>query len=238
MQVDGTTFRLASVIRFDGDTTGLEGYPGFDADGGPDGIRWVRPDLLAKGGLTDLASVPTPLQWLVSRYGVYTPVALIHDRLISGQRPAWMTDVYADRYFRFMLREDGVAFVTAWMMWAAVALRTRWEAKGWSRASLVLWVVLALTGTVVLVWAVLAGNLLVTVLAGIVAPVVASVLWGRQFGAGLVMAPAIPFVLPPVVLVLAASAVVTVANAASTRRHGRPASTDAGTPAQAPATDP
>ena len=34
---------------------------------------------------TDLASVPLPLRWLVSNYGVHTPAALIHDWMIDTE---------------------------------------------------------------------------------------------------------------------------------------------------------
>ena len=213
-QVDGRTFALVSEIRYDGPRTGLEDYAEFRDDPALLAeIRRVRPEHLRDGGRTDLASVPTPLQWFASRYGVYTAAALIHDRLISGDpKVAGMKDVYADRYFRYMLQEAGVGKVKASMMWAAVALRTRWQARGWRRVSLAVWLLVALAGSVTLVWSALVANWLVFVLAGVVVPGIACTLWGKQFGAGLVIAPAIPFVAPPVVLVLLVSGLLWLAD--------------------------
>ena len=213
-QVDGRTFRLASEIRYDGVRTGLEKFAEFkDHPALLDQARDVRPEHLRNGGCTDLASVPTPLQWFASRYGVYTAAALIHDRLISGTAKIdGMKDVYADRYFRYMLLEAGVGKVKASMMWAAVALRTRWEAGGWRRATLVLWLALAVAGSVELVRSAILGDWAMVVLAGVVVPAVSCALWGKQFGAGLVIAPAIPFVAPPVALVLVVSGLLWLAD--------------------------
>jgi len=49
---------------------------------------------------------------------------LIHDRLIGIENgPSDLTDVLADRYFRFMIEAVGMSWLRRWMMWAAVAFR-------------------------------------------------------------------------------------------------------------------
>jgi hypothetical protein len=187
-------FRLHSTVTYVG-VTGLESAGlSFET---LKYIRTVTPESL---GSTDLASVPGPLRWFVNTYGAHTPAALIHDRLIGDSfRPAEMTDVLADRYFRFMLESVGVSWLRRWMMWAAVAFRTRWTSSFFVKLSLVLWVVLAIAGMSCAVSAVVLWSWpLAAVAAGL--PFVASVLWGRQYGAGLVAALAAPWLLPPSVL--------------------------------------
>lgn len=190
-QLDRKEFALGASVTFVGAATGLEGKVPDDVI---DDIRTVTPDQLPT---TDLASVPGPLRWFVNRYGPHTPAALVHDRLI-GVVPAieGLTDQDADRYFRFMLKAVGVRFVRRWVMWAATALRTRWYSRGWKRASLLVWLVASVAGTVLTVVALIDGSwtlLAVTVLA----PFAFAVLWGRQYGAGVVAAYAAPWIGPP-----------------------------------------
>lgn len=186
-------FALQSTVRYVGARTGLEGKvdDAVIAD-----VREVGPATLP---VTDLASVPQPLRWLVAQYGVHTPAALVHDRLI-GPRPdlPGLTDAYADRYFRFMLRDVGVRLLRRWLMWAAVALRTRWKAGGARSVSVAVWAVASLAGIVLAVTAVADGNAPLLVLTS-VAPFVFAALWWRQYGAGLVAAAAAPWVLPPTI---------------------------------------
>jgi len=74
---------------------------------------------------TDFASVPRVFVWFLPRYGRYTLAAVLHDYLwrcrASKGRMAY---VDADGTFRRAMREEGVPFLTRWMMWAAV----RWGA--------------------------------------------------------------------------------------------------------------
>ncbi|WP_330178689.1 DUF1353 domain-containing protein [Nocardia sp. NBC_01503] len=69
------------------------------------------------GFVTDFASVPRPLIWLIPRYGTYTRAAILHDYLCE-HRPVGRSD--ADGIFRRVLRECGVSRIQRWMMWAAV----------------------------------------------------------------------------------------------------------------------
>jgi hypothetical protein len=96
------------------------------------------------GFVTDFASVPRFLHWLVSPYGAYTRAAVLHDWLLvslaewdrerkhggpSGlgnpdlslpgrQPPANSRD--ADGIFRRVMHDLGVPWSTRWLMWAAV----------------------------------------------------------------------------------------------------------------------
>lgn len=143
---------------------------------------------------TDLASVPDYLNWFARRFGRHTPAAVVHDVLIPGPGSPWppglpdewrLAPADADRLFRELLTASGVPPVRAWLMWAAVAARTRWQ-SGWpGKLSLVVWGVLALAGSAALVAGVRGGDVAVVV-AALVAPAVAALLWGRTYGAGAV----------------------------------------------------
>jgi Protein of unknown function (DUF1353) len=135
-QMDGNAFTLGSTITYIGKETGLEGKldPVII-----DVLRWVSPERLPE---TDLASVPLPLRWLASNYGIHTPAAVIHNWMIDEEPVVGgLIPQYADRYFRFMLRDLGVRLIRRWMMWAAVALRTRWKTGARNQVSLSLWVI-------------------------------------------------------------------------------------------------
>lgn len=158
---------------------------------------------------TDLASVPRFVRWFANSYGLHTLAAIIHDELIvdAPNGGPLGSDVLADRFFRQMLRSAGVPWLKRWLMWAAVALRTRWVADGLRRSSVVLWVVLALAGitaaagvagSLVFGWDLPAGRGEVAVGAAAL-PVLASGLWGKQFGAGLIAAVAALWILPAAV---------------------------------------
>ena len=194
-QMDGVAFELGSTILYIGDETGLEKK--LDA-ATIDALRWVSPERLPD---TDLASVPLPLRWLVSNYGVHTPAALIHDWMIDEGPPVigGLTPQYADRYFRFMLRDVGVRWLRRWMMWSAVALRTRWKTGLRHRMLLTLWLLSALVGIAAFVVGVTLGSAVVVAIA-VIAPAVFSALWGRQYGAGVVASYNAAWVLPPTVL--------------------------------------
>ncbi|MFE3793680.1 DUF1353 domain-containing protein [Nocardia tengchongensis] len=79
------------------------------------------------GFLTDFASVPRPLIWLIPRYGAYTRAAIVHDYLCE-HAPVDRSD--ADGIFRRMLRECGVSAPQRWMMWAAVRFGGRMSGAG------------------------------------------------------------------------------------------------------------
>jgi hypothetical protein len=69
------------------------------------------------GFVTDFASVPRLVTWLLPRYGDYTRAAILHDYLWDRGE---VTTKDADGLFRRSMRELGVSIPRRWMMWAAV----------------------------------------------------------------------------------------------------------------------
>jgi len=198
-QIGESTFKLLSSIEYVG-STGLD-HLGLSEVVLAD-IRKVSPELLPE---TDLASVPTWLRWFAGRYGLYTPAALIHDRLIGcsseGTCVEGVSAQNADRYFRFMLKELGVTFSRRWLMWSAVALRTRFYDGAYRRVSVIIWFFLAVAGIAALVFSVASSSPLLFI-GSLFAPVVAAVFWGRQFSAGIIAAYiGVPWILPPAIFV-------------------------------------
>jgi Protein of unknown function (DUF1353) len=206
-QYTAKDFVFVGTLRFVGDM-GLDQkrYPKITA-AMKEKARKLDGSLL---GRSDLASIPRFLRWFELPYGRHTPAALIHDGLIFGGTPNrghLGSDTASDRYFRYMLAAVGVPFFKRWIMWSAVALRTRWAVGGWRRLSVVVWVVLAALGIVAsgtAAWAIVSGggapgdvNEWALLVGALVAPLVAGVLWGKQWGASLVTAVAAPFLLPP-----------------------------------------
>jgi Protein of unknown function (DUF1353) len=91
------------------------------------------------GYVTDFATVPQFVTWLVPRMGAYTRAAILHDWLCSrldeagrsGRRKFLVegrpvTARQVDGIFRRVMRESGTPVVRRWLMWAAV----RWAALG------------------------------------------------------------------------------------------------------------
>ena len=115
-QVDAKRFRLAQPFRYD------DGTRQFD---------------VPEDDVTDLASVPRFLTWLVPRYGRHTLAALFHDHL---QDDTTVSSEQADVYFRDAMGETGVPLSRRWLMWAAVALRTQWNLGGLRKARAFVWV--------------------------------------------------------------------------------------------------
>jgi hypothetical protein len=77
------------------------------------------------GFLTDFASVPQAVQWLVPTTGRYTMAAVLHDWLCTeGIRLGLISPRDVDALFRRVMREAGVPLVRRWLMWTAV----RWGA--------------------------------------------------------------------------------------------------------------
>jgi hypothetical protein len=209
VQVTAKDFCLCNHIQYVGET-------GLDKAKFPDLATALQRDpcdmSVAHPDTSDLASIPRFFRWFENTYGRHTPAALIHDNLISPTPNGGPLhdDAASDRLFRFMLQAVGVPFFKRWIMWAAVAYRTRWAVGGLRRAALVVWVLLAAAGIVSFIWAIVAlatggdgpGGINAWLLVGIalVGPLVAGILWQRQWGAALVTAAGAPFVLPPAVI--------------------------------------
>ncbi|MGH1489199.1 MAG: DUF1353 domain-containing protein [Acidimicrobiales bacterium] len=193
-------FSLDCDIRYDG-PTGLSELKLDKA--AEERLRTVDATTLPE---TDLASVPAPFRWWSNTYGAHSPAALIHDRFIGEPapgdpgRPDGVSERHIDRYFRFMLQACDVPFFRRWLMWAAVALRTRTQTNLIGLISILLW--LAITGSAFVGVAMLLGQGRTwAAMAALLIPIPASALWARQFGAGLMMAyVGVPCLLPPSVV--------------------------------------
>lgn len=148
---------------------------------------------------TDLASIPRFMRWFEDPYGRHTLAAILHDELItdSANSGSLRSDALADRFFREMMRTSGVPWLKRWIMWSAVALRTRWVAGGLRRLSLVVWLALSVVGITTFVgslgalvfdWPWPVSQPVWTLVAALALIVVAAPLWGRQWMAGLIAA--------------------------------------------------
>ncbi|MGH3119073.1 MAG: DUF1353 domain-containing protein, partial [Gaiellales bacterium] len=77
--------------------------------------------VVERGDITDLASVPTFLTWLVPRYGRHTLPALLHDHLVvPGMNPDLREQ--ADTILRDAMGSTKVPLVRRWTIWAAVSV--------------------------------------------------------------------------------------------------------------------
>ncbi len=216
VQIDRTNFLVTKEFRFrDERVTGslvrhmvADGVSAEEARIAVDDARRFTP---TEENPTDLASIPRFMRWFESPYGTHTLAAILHDELIREEpnSGALHSDTRADWFFREMLRETGMPWLKRWIMWAAVALRTRWAAGGARKASVLGWIVLAVLGIAAFVWAVGVGlgdwpePLPAVALLGLalVLPFVAGAFWGKQYGASLIAAVAALWVLPAVVFV-------------------------------------
>ncbi len=211
IQIDKKQFVVLQPFRFSNPT--VEGEllaklqrDGHDAATARRMLDDARTFMPGEENPTDLASIPPFMRWFVNTYGAHTLASIIHDQLIvpTANGGPLRSDTLSDRFFREMMGAAGMPWLKRWVMWAAVAMRTRWAAGGWRRWSLVLWLVLAVCGIGAFGWA--AGAWILgwgmPFSAGwmwaiaLVLPLVAAPLWGRQYGAGLVAAIAGSWVLP------------------------------------------
>ena len=145
---------------------------------------------------TNLATIPTWLGWFMRRHGRHTASALMHDQQVgesSGTRVSYEERVAADRRFRLALRASGVPPVRAGLMWAAVTLATR-RSETDRFVLLLSWLVTGLLGMALLGWGSANGNWWAIVVA-VLLPFPAALLWERQWRAGLIAGPALPFVI-------------------------------------------
>ncbi len=149
---------------------------------------------------TDFASIPRYMSWFVSRYGRHTPAALVHDELVTDGME-FEARLRADRVFLQMLDDLDVPPVQSRVMWTAVTLATRFRGPLAAKVGVVLWAVLAAAGIGALVW----GLVTLTpwlIVAALVAPAVAALLWGGQRAAGLIAGYALPVIAAPALVSL------------------------------------
>ena len=103
---------------------------------------------------TDFASVPRMFAWFIPTTGRYTRASILHDWLWSQARLGLIGWRDADALFRRAMREDGVAFLRRWIIWAAVRLGSLTHfraggAKGWSADFLVILLLFVFIGAIV-----------------------------------------------------------------------------------------
>jgi Protein of unknown function (DUF1353) len=203
VQVGRKDFEILTDFRFVDDAATEDLRRKLESRGVPlseiDSVIQDATTFLAPGGPTDLASIPRFMRWFDDTYGRHTLAAIIHDRLIQSDQPnagALRSDSLSDRLFRHMLQAAGLPIFKCWILWCAVALRTRWFAGGFRRLTLVVWILLAACGLTLFVYSVATWSPWL-LLVSIVMPAVVAPLWGSQFGASLVGAAAVPWVLPP-----------------------------------------
>jgi Protein of unknown function (DUF1353) len=149
---------------------------------------------------TDFASIPRYMSWFVSRYGRHTPAVLVHDELVTDGME-FDARKRADRLFLQMMDDLEVPPVQSRVMWTAVTLATRFRGPRAVKAGTVLWAVLAAIGIGALVWGLVTLNPWLIV-AALVAPAIAAVLWGDQRSAGLVAGYALPVIAVPALVSL------------------------------------
>ncbi|MGF1599872.1 MAG: DUF1353 domain-containing protein [Acidimicrobiales bacterium] len=193
-----------------------------------DDARALTPD----ESITDLASIPRFVAWFEDPYGRHTLAAILHDKLIVDEPNGGDlgNDILSDSLFRDMMGVAGVPLFKRWLMWAAVAARTRWVAGGYRRLSLILWGLLGVIGVASGVVAALAffGDLgswdrpLEWALVAVTLPIGAALLWGRQYGAGIVAAAAGLWLIPAAVIVVLGLGVYMLSEKAIARFHRRP----------------
>lgn len=220
-QIGEKQFAVSTSFRFaDEETLNQYRQRLVDSDIPADQAKRMLDDArtLGKGErTTDLASVPRFMRWFEAPYGRHTLAAVLHDELIQDEpnTGALKSDTLSDSFFRDMMGVAGVKFFKRWLMWAAVAARSRWVARGKRRTSLILWGLLALIGIAAAVAAALAiiadtgtwdrPGLLALVAA--VLPFAAGFLWGKQYGAGIVAAAAGIWLIPAAIFVIAGLAI-------------------------------
>jgi Protein of unknown function (DUF1353) len=208
----------------------------------------IVPDNLGRFD-TDLTSVKRFFTWLVTTTGVHLPAALVHDGLIPGRTAGSsyvanreIDRVTADRIFRSGMGDLGTSWLQRWLIWAAVATATMVSAP--FRQAWRAWVAVVVTVGVVLVGGTLATidlfdcrqvvpwmgdrpawlEVVTGALGAVVIPLVLSVLWGRQWRAGVIIGVALALMLHvtiAVVIVYALFASLDAVGEAARQRAGR-----------------
>jgi hypothetical protein len=151
----------------------------------PDSGRRYRAPSAGEGppptGVTDLASVPSPLWGFIASYGRQSAPAVLHDAQsraaeeLGDRRRALLQRREDDLVFRRALIEQGVPRMRAWLMWAWVSADRERVFAGAAG-----WLLLAQVGLGVLV---IAASVVLAVIAGpgwlvlAVVPAVAALPW-------------------------------------------------------------
>lgn len=167
--------------------------------------------LYPAGSLTDLASVPANLTWLVARYGRHTLPAIVHDRKIDDDTPPEVREM-ADTEFRDGMSSMVVPFVRRWFMWAAVTLGTTLKRSPIWKVFSIAWILgyICLAGFVA--QAVLSNLLtwnwqrttLQTIALVLGSPLLLSFIWGKRYRFGLIAAYSVLVLTIPTIAVLLA----------------------------------
>ena len=160
--------------------------------------------------VTDLASVPGFLTWLVPRYGRHTLPALLHDQLVEDDMDPDDREA-ADTLFRDAMGSARVPFIRRWTIWAAVSIATVFKRPLAWKLFMGLWlVVFGIAGVELFLRLVLWRDGVLFSLSTLVillSPIVLSVVWTKRYRLGLLSAYNL-FLLPvPIVAVLATLAV-------------------------------
>ena len=148
IQIDRKKFLVESPFRFaDGAVitmlTDRLVQNGKTAQQAHDAVEDARTFTPTPENPTDLASIPRYMRWFESAYGAHTLAAIIHDDLIVNKPNGGPLedDTLSDRFFREMMKSAGVPWLKRWIMWSAVALRSRWAVGGIRRVSVLVWLV-------------------------------------------------------------------------------------------------
>jgi len=165
--------------------------------------------VVQRGDATDLASVPSFLTWLVPRYGRHTLPALLHDQLVVGGMDPNDREK-ADATFRDAMGGTRVPLVMRWVMWTAVSLATH-LLRAWRwKVLIAAWVASYALAGFDLLFAVLgwrpvpAASSAAILLPILVSPLFLSVVWGRRYRFGVIVAYSL-LVLPASVISVAAT---------------------------------
>ncbi len=192
-----------------------------------DGYEPIEAQIMVKDACTFTAGehivgfepLPRFMAWFEGAYGRHTLAAILHHKLIRKKERdngALRSDELADGLFRDMMGVAGVPLFKRWLLWAAVVARTRWGAGGMRRLGIMLWTLAALAG---ISCAIVSFTSLATDLQpvgqtgrwlGIVSvglPYIAGLLWGRQYGASIIMSAAGLWLFPAAITILAGLAV-------------------------------
>lgn len=211
IQIDKKQFLVTKAFRFNkAEVVGMltdhlvkDGKSAADAQRAVEDARTFSP---SDENPTDMASIPLFMRWFENTYGAHTLAAIIHDQLIVDEPNAGAlgSDTLSDRFFREMMGSAGVPWLKRWIMWAAVAIRSRWAAGGTRRLSVGVWIALAVTGMASFVSA--AGSwwlgwshpleIWQLFLIAFMLPFASAALWGKQYGASIVAALAALWILP------------------------------------------